>query len=272
MEISIEGIDAIKNFEGLFLKAYKCPAGVWTIGWGCTDGVHQGMVITTAAAEYMLRDELKKFEDAVNRLVRVPLTQNQFDALVSFSYNVGVSALERSTLLKKLNAKNYAAVPAELKRWTHAGGVELAGLVKRRAAEAALWARPGPTTPLNEPMAQRIDEPGGQKTMLQTLLGALFGAGPTNAAGVTVSGTTTGTNIIGMAMGVLVAVLSGATGNNDIAHYISMFAGAFGAVAAMLNQLHILNASNANTLAQMAEYAAQIKAAADKADGGNAAA
>jgi len=140
MQISRKGLDLIKRHEGLRLKAYLCPAGVWTIGYGST-GPHviKGKVITESEAEALLVKDVRRFEDGVNRLVKVSLTQGQFDALVSFAFNCGVGALQKSTLLKKLNAGRYDAVPAELMKWTKGGGRELPGLVKRRRDEAGLW-------------------------------------------------------------------------------------------------------------------------------------
>lgn len=140
MKISQAGKDLIISFEGIRLEAYKCPAGVWTIGVGSTvPAVHAGEVITKQQALARFDKDLTKFENAVDRLVKVPLTQNQFDALVSFTFNVGEGALAKSTLLKKLNAGDYDAVPTELMRWTKGGGRELPGLVRRRRAEAAMW-------------------------------------------------------------------------------------------------------------------------------------
>jgi lysozyme len=134
------GLDLIKEFEGLKLRAYLCPAKVWTIGYGST-GPHvtAGKVITNVEAEDLLKDDLDRFEKAVTRLVTVGLTQNQYDALVSFAFNVGSSALERSTLLKRVNAKRFDDVSAEFAKWNRAGGRPLAGLTRRRAAEAALF-------------------------------------------------------------------------------------------------------------------------------------
>jgi lysozyme len=134
------GLDLIKEFEGLKLRAYLCPAKVWTIGYGST-GPHvtAGKVITNAEAEDLLKEDLARFERAVTGFVTVPLTQNQYDALVSFAFNVGISALERSTLLKRVNAKRFDDVPAEFLKWNRAGGRPLAGLTRRRAAEAALF-------------------------------------------------------------------------------------------------------------------------------------
>ena len=140
MKTSQAGKDLIISFEGIRLEAYKCPAGVWTIGVGSTQPtVSPGEVITKPEAMARFDRDLVKFENAVDRLVKVPLTQNQFDALVSFTFNVGEGALSKSTLLKKLNRGEYAAVPAELMKWTKGGGKELPGLVRRRRAEAAMW-------------------------------------------------------------------------------------------------------------------------------------
>lgn len=144
MKTSQAGIDLIKQFEGVRLESYVCPAGVLTVGVGHTSAagspkVVPGMKITYQEANAILANDLVKYEDAVDRLVKVPLTQNQFDALVSFTFNVGEGALAKSTLLKKLNAGDYDAVPAELMKWTKGGGKELPGLVRRRRAEAALW-------------------------------------------------------------------------------------------------------------------------------------
>lgn len=139
MHISQKGLDLIKSFEGLRLSAYKCPADVWTIGYGATAGVKPGQTITKERAEELLREDVKRFEGYVDRLVKVPLTQGQFDALVSFAYNLGPGALEKSTLLDQLNRGDYDSAAAQFDRWTKAGGKELPGLVKRRAAERALF-------------------------------------------------------------------------------------------------------------------------------------
>ncbi|MGL5713608.1 MAG: lysozyme, partial [Paraclostridium sp.] len=122
MQISQKGIDLIKQFEGCKLKAYLCPAGVWTIGFGSTSGVIEGMQITEKEAEEMLKKDLRYFERWVSKLIEVELTQNQFDALVSFTYNLGEGALKGSTLRKKLNMGLYNAVPSEMLRWNRAGG------------------------------------------------------------------------------------------------------------------------------------------------------
>ena len=139
MQISKAGLDLIKQFEGLYLKAYRCPAGVPTIGYGHTAGVAMGQTITQQQADDYLRRDVRQFERAVARLVSVPLTQGQFDALVSFAFNLGEGALAQSTLLRLLNAGDYAGAAAQFDRWNKAGGRVLPGLVRRRAAERALF-------------------------------------------------------------------------------------------------------------------------------------
>ncbi len=139
MITSQKGIDLIKGFEGCRLKAYKCPAGIWTIGYGHTSGVKEGQAITFSQAEEFLKQDLKRFETSVRSLVTVAITQNQFDALVSFCYNLGAGALKTSTLLKKLNNGDYNGAAEEFDRWVYANGKKLQGLVRRRAAEKELF-------------------------------------------------------------------------------------------------------------------------------------
>ena len=139
-QIGKAGLDLIKDFEGWRDTAYLCPANVLTIGYGSTGPhVKAGMKISKERGEELLKDDLDRFEKAVTRLVTVPLHQNQYDALVSFAFNVGISALERSTLLKRVNAKLFDQAAAEFAKWNRAGGRVLAGLTRRRAAEAALF-------------------------------------------------------------------------------------------------------------------------------------
>lgn len=139
MRISQKGKDYIKGIEKLELRAYidTKHGRVWTIGYGHTLGVKEGMTITEQRANELLDLDLFRFEDRVNRLVKVPLNQAQYDALVSFDFNTG--ALHKSTLLRKLNAGDYQSVPDELSRWVFDDGVKLKGLVRRRAEEAAMW-------------------------------------------------------------------------------------------------------------------------------------
>lgn len=139
-EYSEKGYGLTKSMEGCKLVAYKCPAGVWTIGYGHTGhDVFEGLVIAEGHAEKLLQQDVRKFEDAVNRLVKVEITQDQFDALVDFAFNVGSGALEKSTLLKKLNAGDYIGAAGEFDKWIFADGKVLSGLVKRRGFEKALF-------------------------------------------------------------------------------------------------------------------------------------
>ena len=139
MNIGTKGLDLIKFFEGIELNAYKCAAGVWTIGYGHTKGVKEGDSISEEQANEMLAEELKEYENYINTLVTVELNQDQFDAMVSWVYNLGGGNLKASTLLKVLNAGDYDGVPAQMMRWNKAGGKVLEGLTKRRQAEADLF-------------------------------------------------------------------------------------------------------------------------------------
>lgn len=147
MKTSDKGVALIKAHEGLRLTAYADPVGVWTIGYGHTTAagppkVERGMKITDAGADAILRQDLAKFEGYVSSAVKVPLNQNEFDALVSFTFNLGPGNLRSSTLLKKLNAGDRAGAADEFLKWTKAGGKTLPGLVKRREAERALFRTP----------------------------------------------------------------------------------------------------------------------------------
>lgn len=139
MRISPRGIALIKKYEGLRLKAYYCSAHVLTIGYGST-GKHvtPDMVITKEEAEELLKKDLVRFEGGVSNLCPI-INQNQFDALVSFAFNLGLGALQRSSLRMKVNRGEYESVPAEFKKWTRGGGRILPGLVKRREEEAKLF-------------------------------------------------------------------------------------------------------------------------------------
>ncbi len=144
MRISDKGISLIKQFEGLRLTAYQDSVGVWTIGYGWTqpvDGkpIRPGMTIKEETAERLLRTGLVGYESDVSKLVKVKLTQGQFDALVSFAYNLGPLPLSTSKLLKKLNTGDYAGAADEFPRWNMAGGKVLPGLTRRREAERALF-------------------------------------------------------------------------------------------------------------------------------------
>lgn len=138
------GLNLIKGFEGKRLYAYDDGVGVWTIGFGTIkypNGVRvkKGDVCTEKQAEEYLQNDLVKFEAAINKLVKVHLTQNQFDALASFTYNLGETNLANSTLLKKLNKGDYKGAADQFLVWNKAGGKVMKGLVRRREAERALF-------------------------------------------------------------------------------------------------------------------------------------
>ena len=139
MKISQEGLALIKKFEGCELEAYKCAAGVLTIGYGHTKGVTESMKITQSEAESMLVEELVEYEKAVLAAVTISIDQCMFDALVSWTYNLGPTNLRSSTLLKVLNSGAYDDVPSQIKRWNKANGKVLDGLIRRREAEALLF-------------------------------------------------------------------------------------------------------------------------------------
>ena len=141
MKISDAGLNLIKEFEGCRLKAYPDPATggkPWTIGYGHTKGVQPGDVITQAQADAFLREDVAEFERSVNKLAPIT-TQSQFDALVSFAFNLGAANLEKSTLLKKHRAGDYAGASQEFVKWNRAAGRVMAGLTRRRLAEAELY-------------------------------------------------------------------------------------------------------------------------------------
>ena len=141
MEINEKGLDLIKSFEGLRLEAYVCPAGVWTIGYGHTKGVKKGMKITKEKADELLMEDLQEFQKGVEKLVSmIKLTDNQFSALVSFAFNLGLRNLKDSTLLKKVSQNpNDETIRNEFMRWIYAGGKPLEGLKRRRKHEADLY-------------------------------------------------------------------------------------------------------------------------------------
>ena len=139
MKTSPKGIALIKEFEGLRLKAYKCPGGVWTIGYGHTAGVKSGKVISEAQAEEYLKADLIAYERYLNGL-GLALNQNQFDALVSFIYNVGTGNFSNSTLLRKVRANpRDNSIMDEFLRWVYSKGRVLPGLQRRRLAEMKLY-------------------------------------------------------------------------------------------------------------------------------------
>lgn len=162
-KINKDTLALIKEFEGLELEAYKDAVGVWTIGYGHTAAAGSpkpvaGMVLTVKQAEDLLLKDLKKYEADVQKYVKVPLNDNQYGALVSFDYNLGVGNFSKSTLLKKLNAGDYNGAANEFKKWNKAGGKTLRGLTRRRAAEEALFRKPGNGTSVVIPVV--VDNPG----------------------------------------------------------------------------------------------------------------
>jgi lysozyme len=159
------GVDLIKQFEGFRTKSYLCPAGVWTIGYGHTGpDVKADQEIKASRAEYLLKQDLIRFEEAVSKSVKIKLEQNQFDALVSFAFNVGVGAFESSTLLRRLNSGEdpCSVAKAELPRWDKANGKSLEGLKRRRSAEVELFCKEPPT-----PKTGMIDITSIQQTWLK---------------------------------------------------------------------------------------------------------
>lgn len=148
MKTNQAALDLIAEFEGFGPRWYVCPAGVWTIGYGHTDAAghpkyrdNPGLTITKADGQIILARDIVRYENDVKRLVKVPLNENQFGALVSFTYNLGAGNLGQSTLLRKLNAGDYAEAAAEFPKWNKSNGKVLNGLVRRRAAEQALFLR-----------------------------------------------------------------------------------------------------------------------------------
>lgn len=139
MTYSEDGLHLTEQFEGLRLAAYLDSVGVPTIGYGHTRNVVMGMTCTQEQAEQWLQEDVQIAVDGVNRLVTVELTQNQFDALVDFAFNLGVGNLQHSTLLKLLNTGNYAGAAGEFEKWDKAGGQTLPGLLRRRQAERDLF-------------------------------------------------------------------------------------------------------------------------------------
>jgi lysozyme len=178
MKTSQHGLDFIKKHEGFRSKAYPDPGSrdgkPWTIGYGHTRNVHKGMVITKTQASSFLRTDLRTAEKAVNGAVKVGINQNQFDALVSFTFNVGTGAFKRSTLLKRLNAKNYTGAAEQFARWNKNDGRVMKGLVKRRKAEAALFNLPKVTRHRTPDKPKRVQMRATLWDMLVKLFNAIF--------------------------------------------------------------------------------------------------
>ena len=191
LSFSDAGIDHLKKWEGVELEAYQDTGNVWTIGVGHTRGVTEGMVISEDKAESLLRQDIGWAEAVVDRYVKVPLTQPQYDTLVSFAFNIGERQFKTSTLLRKLNAGNYDAVPNQLLRWVYDEGEYIQGLKNRRVAEAALWSeapievkeparpekRPGKIRPDKGPKVRDIaKEERGIQAIIMAIVGAIAAA------------------------------------------------------------------------------------------------
>ena len=161
MIISPEGITTLKQFEGCRLKAYQDIVGVWTIGDGFTDGVYAGMTITQEQAEHMLLERLVPYEHAVEEACTVTPTQAQFDACVCLAWNIGISALQKSSVLRLHNKGQFKEAANAFGLWNKAGGKVVAGLVRRRSAEAAMYLEDH--APAAE-MPQKVDAPVSMAT------------------------------------------------------------------------------------------------------------
>lgn len=187
MRTNKAGLDLIKEFEGWRSKAYKCPAGVWTIGYGHTSmagppAVKPGMTITREEGERILRNDLKAYEDGVKSAIKVPLNSNQFSACVSLCYNIGVGAFRKSSVARFCNAQQWKKAADAFSLWNKAGGKVLPGLTRRRAAEAALFMRNTVTS--REEIRPEVDEPKGKPMIMST---TNIAATATAAAGVAAS-------------------------------------------------------------------------------------
>ena len=191
--VSPSGIGLVKKFEGLHkqtsegdVRAYRCPAGRWTIGWGHCKGVKSGMRATVEECEQFLQEDLNEAGNVVTRLVHVPLTQHQFDALASFIFNLGQGNFSQSTLLKKLNQGLYDEIPEQLMRWNKArvDGVltPLKGLTRRRTAEAALFSMDVPLADEGGDMMPQKPEQSATKPLKKSK--TLAGAGVAGGAGI----------------------------------------------------------------------------------------
>lgn len=157
MRLSKNGIDILKRFEGCRFKAYQDIVGVWTIGYGFTEGVKEGDVMTLAEANARLIAELKKYEDAVSAALTRYYFQNQFDAIVILAWNIGIAGMQKSTVVKAHNRGDSQAAARAFGLWNKAGGKEIAGLTRRRAAESALYLTPEPNEK-DLAMPQAVDE------------------------------------------------------------------------------------------------------------------
>lgn len=142
--INQAGLNIVKHYEGCELEAYLCPARVWTIGYGHTEGVRKGMVWTQTKADRQLEEDLRQFEEGIEEMVKVPISLNAFSSLVSLGFNIGLEALRGSTLMRKLNKGELGPASEEFARWNKSGAKILPGLTRRRLAERDLFLRKDP--------------------------------------------------------------------------------------------------------------------------------
>jgi len=184
MKMTKQGLDLVKDFEGFRAKAYRCPAGVWTIGYGHTSmagkpDVKPGMVISKAEGERILMNDLRVYEAGVRSAIKVNLTPNQYSACVSLCYNIGVGAFRRSSVARFCNRSQWKNAADAFALWNKAGGRVLPGLVRRRAAEASLFLK---SSNARDEIRPIVDEPKGKPMAMST---TNIAAGVTAAAGIT---------------------------------------------------------------------------------------
>jgi lysozyme len=199
------GLNIIKEFEGLRLKSYKCPANEWTIGYGHTSmagppAVKPRMSITKAEAEAILKRDIIKYENGVKDAIKVDLTPNQFSACVSLCYNIGVGAFKKSSVARFCNTRQWQKAADAFMLWNKAGGKVLPGLTRRRAAEAALFSR----SSAKDEVRPVVDEPNGKPMRLST---TNMAAGATAAAGITAAAKETVENASGLLSSPMVTVV-----------------------------------------------------------------
>ena len=219
MQTNAEGLSLIKIFEGLRLKAYKDPVGILTIGYGHTSAagapeVKLGMVITREEAEAMLRRDLVTYEKAVADAVKVTLTSNQNSACVSLCYNIGPGNFKKSSVLRFINQGRFDDAADAFLLWNRAGGKILSGLVKRRAAEAALFIKGGDNVDVPEDERATVEAATGKPSILSTTNVA---AGVAAAATISASAKEIANNAAAVfsgqnMIGVLAVVVLGALG------------------------------------------------------------
>ena len=213
MKLTAEGLALIKEFEGFRARAYKCPAGIWTIGYGHTSNagppaVHEGMVVSRDVADAILSNDVAVFASGIAKELKVELSGHQFSALVSFAYNVGLGNFRSSSVLRAVNAGDTAAVPRRLQLWIKAGGKVLPGLVRRRAAEAELFVGEGRV--LDTPSGASITVPSGKPIGHSTTAGAAAAAVTAGTTAAVAAAKGGGTGWIAASLLILIIAAAGA--------------------------------------------------------------